>query len=372
MRPGSMRRLTPRSACTPAKRLCTPRTSRKGTAASGGAGTGVIAGSERVLLVVGLVHVHPGLAGDDHALARAFLDADLVVAPRAQVHAVGDRLAVEQQLGHLVHHQAGVFRVPETDAVDGTGLQVFARVLRQADAEHAGLVLQPGFFPPAADADRVDRRTALETLDVGVLAQDFLGLFVGFVGVVEGLVVRVHQRHLRVLGRVARPAAPRPPGACGRPPSAPTKVVHFPPSPMHLGSRSFRRAPKAVLSKASISACVFLAVSASCVTTTMPRSIARLSTPSIVLGSIGTTAMALDFLATRSSITRSCCAGSPCAGPTMLVATLALAAPNSLTPSPMRVNQFTPMTLTTVTMLCLSCAHAAPVMQATAASAHAV
>src|SRR6218665_1579446 len=81
------RRLTPRSACTPAKRLCTPRTSRKGTAASGGAGTGVIAGSERVLLVVGLVHVHPGLAGDDHALARAFLDADLVVAPRAQVHA---------------------------------------------------------------------------------------------------------------------------------------------------------------------------------------------------------------------------------------------------------------------------------------------
>src|SRR6218665_3067657 len=207
MRPGSMRRLTPRSACTPAKRLCTPPTSRKGTAASGGAGTGVIAGSERVLLVVGLVHVHPGLAGDDHALARAFLDADLVVAPRAQVHAVGDRLAVEQQLGHLVHHQAGVFRVPETDAVDGTGLQLFARVLRQADAEHAGLVLQPGFFHRAADADRVDRRTALETRDVGVLAQDFLGLFVGFVGVVEGLVVRVHQRHLRVLGRVARAAA---------------------------------------------------------------------------------------------------------------------------------------------------------------------
>src|SRR6218665_1170820 len=102
LRPGSMRRLPPRSACTPAKRLCTPRTSRKGTAASGGAGTGVIAGSERVLLVVGLVHVHPGLAGDDHALARAFLDADLVVAARAQVHAVGDRLAVEQQLGHLV------------------------------------------------------------------------------------------------------------------------------------------------------------------------------------------------------------------------------------------------------------------------------
>src|SRR6218665_2239806 len=46
-----------------------------------------------------------------------------------------------------------------------------------------------------------------ETPDVGVLAQDFLGLFVGFVGVVEGLVVRVHQRHLRVLGRVARAAA---------------------------------------------------------------------------------------------------------------------------------------------------------------------
>src|SRR6218665_2838839 len=104
MRPGSMRRLTPRSACTPAKRLCTPRTSRKGTAASGGAGTGVIAGSEGVLVVVGLVHVHPGVAGDDHALAPAFLDADLVVAARAHVHAVGDRLALDQHPSHLVHH----------------------------------------------------------------------------------------------------------------------------------------------------------------------------------------------------------------------------------------------------------------------------
>src|SRR4051812_16588683 len=106
-----MRRSMPRSACTPAKRLCTSCTSSRAgrvavasvmrdswKAAAGRRGAPPRRGSERVLLVVLLVDFHPGLAADDHADARALGDRHLVIALDPHVHAVGQLLAVQQHL----------------------------------------------------------------------------------------------------------------------------------------------------------------------------------------------------------------------------------------------------------------------------------
>ncbi len=77
--------------------------------------------------------------------------------------------ALENQVGDLVHHIAGILRIPEEDLVDGTGFEIGTGVLRQAETKDAGLVLQAGFLDRAADADDVDGGRTLEALMSGYL-----------------------------------------------------------------------------------------------------------------------------------------------------------------------------------------------------------
>ena len=130
----------------------------------------------------------------------------------------------------------------------------------------------------------------------------------------------------------------------------PTKTAHLPLPPIHLARRTFRFAPKATLSKASMSYRVLTWLSASWVMTLMPRAMAFFSTGSSVSGLNGTTAMASGFLAIRSSMMAACCAASAVEGP-VWVALLPLSLAYFLTPVSMRLNQLIPVILTTVTML---------------------
>ena len=117
----------------------------------------------------------------------------------AEVHAVFDRLALEQHHGDLLHEVAGVRGIPEVDRLDRAALQILTRDRRQAGADHAGLVLQTALLDGEADAGDVGRRATLEALEVRVFAQQLLRLCVGLLLVVVGLVAVADQLHLRVL-----------------------------------------------------------------------------------------------------------------------------------------------------------------------------
>lgn len=84
-------------------------------------------------------------------------------------------------------------------ADDRARFQKVRRRVGQARADEADLAAQPGFVDGAADAEHIITRRGLEALDIRVLAQDFLGLFIGAVGIVEGFVVRVDERHVGML-----------------------------------------------------------------------------------------------------------------------------------------------------------------------------
>src|SRR3982750_2152813 len=106
---------TPRSACTPAKRLWMPSVARKTAGSRGdGAASGIgsrcmvcrqgrggggaatrrpqATGSEQVVLVGRLVGDHHRIAADQHAAAHALGERDLLVALHAEVHPVGEGL----------------------------------------------------------------------------------------------------------------------------------------------------------------------------------------------------------------------------------------------------------------------------------------
>ena len=69
------------------------------------------------------------------------------------------------------------------------------------------MILQARFFYGLADADHVGGRAALEALDVRMGLDDFLGLFVGFLGIVKGFALVDDHLHVRVLGQLLVDAA---------------------------------------------------------------------------------------------------------------------------------------------------------------------
>src|SRR5690606_20132594 len=138
----------------------------------------IMSRSEREVLIVGLVRINPGLTLDDDALAWTLDDGHLLVTRYAQIHAVLDFLALQDEIGNLVHDVASILRIPEENLVNRTAFEIRTGILRQAETIHAGLFLQPGFLDSAADADHVNRGRSLETLDVRIFAENFLGLFI--------------------------------------------------------------------------------------------------------------------------------------------------------------------------------------------------
>lgn len=111
--------------------------------------------SEWVLLPVGLINKLCRITDNQNTVTFSFPDGDVLIARHPQIHPISEGFFIEQKLGDGIHRQAGIFRIPETDAVDRTTVQILARVLRQADPKDAYLALQTGLFYRSTNADNI-------------------------------------------------------------------------------------------------------------------------------------------------------------------------------------------------------------------------